>query len=260
MANPESNIPPSFTSSVVYELPYEHEPLLDQSFGNESELFDLYYPDGGDGPFPVLVFVLGFPAPGFDAGFGFKLKDLEFYKSWARLIAASGMTAVLYSADDAEPGTLELMAYLRRNCETLKLDMNRIGIWSCSANVANAINVLNKVPDICCAALNYGYMLDLNGSTSVQDMAAQVHFANPNQGEASMPTVPMLVTKAGQDAFPGINEGIDSFVNLARERNIPVEFIDYEKGVHSFDVLDNTDESIAIVKRMVDFLKSHLLK
>ncbi len=258
MTNTESKIPPAFLSEVVYKLPFEGTNLLNQCYGSDSQLFDIYYPATGDETFPVVVFVLGFPAPGFSGGFGFKLKDCEFYKSWGELIAASGMAAVLYSADDAEPDTLRLFDHLKSNGNKLNLDTVRIGIWSCSANVPNAINVLNKVKGIKCASLNYGYMLDLDGSSTVQAMADQLHFANPNEGANSMAEVPLFVSKAGQDAFPGINEGIDAFVALAKERGTPLEFIHYENGEHSFDALDNSEESIATVKAMVDFLQKHL--
>jgi hypothetical protein len=254
-----SNIPPAFVSEVVYSLPYAGETVLDQSYGGTNQLFDVYYPEAGTKPFPVVLIVLGFPAPGFAGGFGFKLKDSVFYRSWAMLLAASGMAAVLYSADDAEPNTLSLLGYLQEHNESLNLDMSKLGIWSCSANVPNAINVINKTDGIVCASLNYGFMLDLDGSTVITDTAEQIKFADPNGGEESMLELDQLITKAGQDAFPGINDSIDAYMSLAKARNLPVELIEYEAGVHSFDVLDDSAESIAVVKRMVDFLKSKLI-
>lgn len=260
MTDSKSNLPPAFISEVVYSLPFEGDIVSDQAYGLGNRKFDVYYPAEAQDHYSVVVFILGFPAPGFQGAFGIELKELPFYQSWAKLIAASGIAAVLYTAEDAEPDSLDLVNFLQENHQALKINKNRIGLCSVSANVPNALNVLREAENIRCASLNYGYMLDLDGATGVQDMASQIHFANPNQGDSTISPIPQLITKAGQDGFPGINQSIDNYVRHARDRGLDVVLIDYEQGEHSFDVLDDSQESVAIVQRILEFFSRHLLQ
>ncbi|MDA1369928.1 MAG: hypothetical protein O2971_04080 [Proteobacteria bacterium] len=250
---------PAFTSEVVYSLPYRGEIREDIVYGEEFESLDIFYPDSGTGPFPAVVFVIGFPDPGFEAMTGKKLKDLTPCQSWARLIAASRMAAVLYATVDPARSSVTCLEYLRSQADALAIDADRIGLWACSGNVPVAIHLLNSVPGICCANLNYGYMLDLNDSTTVQDASAQFRFANPNHGRDSFPeNVDLLVVKAGKDEFPGINDGIDAFVVEGRARKVKMELIEYSQGVHAFDVLDSSAQSIEIVQQMLEFFTTRL--
>ncbi|MDP6416460.1 MAG: hypothetical protein QGG54_15740, partial [Gammaproteobacteria bacterium] len=203
------------------------------------------------------VFVMGFSDQAFGAGK--HLKNLPPYQSWARLVAASGLAGVLYTTVEPVSDTLHCIEYLQAHADELNLEGNSIGLWACSGNVPNAIHLLNSKQGIDCAVLSYGFMLDLNGSTVVRDAAAQYSMVNPNSGEESFPeATALMVVRAGKDEFAGINEGIEAFVAEGRGRNSNLEFIDYSEGVHSFDVLDSSPQSIEIVKRMLQFLESRL--
>src|SRR5215210_969808 len=54
---------------------------------------DIYYPPGSksESPTPAVVFVAGYPDPGFEAIVGCKFKEMGSYISWGRLMAASGL-------------------------------------------------------------------------------------------------------------------------------------------------------------------------
>ena len=250
---------PAFTSDVVYSLPYGGEIWEGILHGEESESLDIFYPDSSTGPFPAVVFVIGFPDPGFEAMTGKKLKELNPYQSWARLVAASGMAAVLYATVDPAVSSVKCLEYLNSHADALNIDSDSIGLWACSGNVPVAIHLLNCVAGIRCANLNYGYMLDLNGSTTVRDASAQFRFANPNHGKDSFPeNVDLLIVKAGKDEFPGINDGIDAFVAEGRARKVKMELIEYAQGVHAFDVLDSSAQSIEIVQQMLEFFTTRL--
>ena len=72
-----------------------------------------------------------------------------------------------------------------------------------------------------CAALCYGFMLDLDGSTAVADAARQFGFSNPcsNRTFEELPRdTPLFVARAGRDEFPGLNGALDSFVAGGRPR------------------------------------------
>lgn len=169
------------------------------------------------------------------------------------------MAAVTYTAVEPVSDVQELIDYLQQHSDFLQLDTQRLALWSCSGNVPNALNVLHGVNWIKAAVLCYGFMLDAPGSTTVADAAAAFGFVNPNQGMECFPeNVPVLVIKAGRDEFQGLNQAIDDFVAEGRSRNSPVSLIEYSAGVHAFDVLDDAKESVAIIKRMLKFLKLQL--
>ena len=73
------------------------------------------------------------------------------------------------------------------------------------------------------------------------------------------PDTAFFIVKGGRDDT-GLNPSIDRFVEKAREANISVEFVDYEDGIHGFDIWQDTDESREIVKQTVEFMKTHLFE
>ena len=70
---------------------------------------------------------------------------------------------------------------------SLGIDGNRMGLWACSGHVPNALSLLARPERTClkCAALCYGAMLDLDGSTVVADAAREYGFANPTSAMRS---------------------------------------------------------------------------
>src|SRR5258708_5867306 len=75
-----------------------------------------------------------------------------------------------------------LLRHLRYHASRLGIDETRLGVWASSGNVPLALSIL---PDgIRCAALFYGYTLDLDGANAVAEGARMFRFANPG---AEMP-------------------------------------------------------------------------
>ena len=68
-----------------------------------------------------------------------------------------------------------------------------------------------------------------------------------------------MIVRAGKDTLPGLNESIDRFVVGALARNLPVTLVNHKDGLHSFDILDNTETTREIVRRLLEFLRFHLL-
>jgi hypothetical protein len=136
-------------------------------------------------------------------------------------------------------------------------------VWSYSGNVPNALGLLMDSPDgrYSCAALLYGYMLDLNGSTIVKD-ASRFGFVTPATGRsiADMPSgLPLFVVRAGLDEMPGLNRTIDAFVVQALENNLAITLVNHREGPHAFDAVHDSDETRRIIRQVLVFLTSHLL-
>lgn len=147
---------------VVYRIPEMDEVQVQRNVRyhavNDTDLkMDLFYPPNMEpgSRLPAVIFVFGFPRA------RLKLKDSNAYVTWAQLTAASGLIAVLYETEQPETDINELFGYIRENAASLKIDEDRIGIWSCSSNVPTALSLLMKdsgnVPK--CAVLYYGLML-----------------------------------------------------------------------------------------------------
>ncbi len=259
MTNESTTANPMFTNPLAYTLPYTGKVRQALSYGEDARLFDLYLPAGSDSPAPVVVLITGYPDPGFEARIGLKQMQIRAYQDWARLLAANGMAAVIYSNVEPTKDAFKLLEFLRCEARQLEIDPERIAIWSCSGSVPNAINVLHKDSALRCGALLYGFMLDAQGSSVVQETAATFGFANPHTGMANFPeNTPILIMRAGQDAFPGLNDSIDNFEAEAISRNSPVSVVRYGEGVHGFDVLDSSQRSIEMIKLCLGFLRLRL--
>jgi hypothetical protein len=102
--------------------------------------FDLYRPPNLESraTTPAVLFVCGFPDPGFGSVVGCKFKEMAGYVSWARLVAASGLAAITYTNQDPVADLDALLAHLHGNAAALGLDKGRFGIWACSGNVPTA--------------------------------------------------------------------------------------------------------------------------
>jgi acetyl esterase/lipase len=227
----------------------------DLSYG-EAGILDVYLPPGTapGARLPVVVFVFGFPDPRFAQGF----KRMGAYTSWARLAAASGLAAIAYTYRDPVTDIPALLRYLRASAESLGIDGQRIGIWAASGNVPTALWLLmTEAPDAFrCAALLYGYMLD------VPQGAEKFGLINPGAGRSidELPrTLPLFVARAGQDQTPGLNASLDKFVAAALARNLPLTLVNHASGPHSFDLFDDTEPSREAIRQILAFLRRHLL-
>jgi hypothetical protein len=227
---------------------------------------DLYYPPAATAGtrIPAVIFVTGYPDPGVRNMFGRPTKEMASYVSWGQLAAASGLVGVAYTNSDPAADVFTVLKYVRANAASLNIDENRIGVWSCSGNVPNALSMLMQPGQdyLKCAALSYGLMLDLDGSTGVADAAKQWRFVNPGAGKSvdDLPRrLPLFVARAGRDQFTGLNDSIDRFVADALRANLPVTLVNHADGPHAFDMFDDSATSREIVRRILSFLRFHLV-
>ena len=233
---------------------------------------DLYVP--ADAPpgtqLPTVVLVTGYNDVGYEKMLGVKFKEMALAVSWGQLIAASGLTAIAYTNREPAADLAALLRHVREQAAPLGIDPDRVGLWACSGSVPLALAALmadsttvtsRKGSCLRCAALLYGYMLDLDGATGVAEAAALFRFTNPNGGKtmADLPeTLPLFIARAGQEQFPHLNESIDRCFAQALTLNWPVTLVNHATGPHSFDLLDDSETSRAIIRQVLDFLTSEL--
>jgi hypothetical protein len=256
---------------VVYQIPSMKNVLVQPDIGYQSAVnagltLDLYRPPNREQSvrLPAVIFVSGFPDPGFEAMVGCKFKEMAGYISWGQLVAASGLVAVTYTNQDPVADLDTAISYLQQNAAALGLDENRFGIWAGSGNVPTALARLMRRPNLSfrAAVLCYGFMLDFAGSNAVANAAKSVGFANPAAGK-SVDELPndlgLMIVRAGRETLPGLNDSIDRFATAAIARNLPITVVNHATGPHAFDIVDDTELSREIVRAMLAFLRFHLL-
>jgi hypothetical protein len=228
---------------------------------NAAPGLDIYSPpDSGGTALPAVVFITGYPDPGFEQFAGCKLKEMGQYVSWARLLAASGVVAITYENTDPVADACRVIEFIRESAADLGIDAGRVGIWSCSGNVPNALSLLSDANPTC-AVLYYGYMLDLYGTNDVADAATNFGFSNPCAGRSptDLPKdVPLFIVRAGRDETPGLNRTIDHFVTGALACNLPVTLINHAEAPHAFDVADDSNDTCNVIEATLAFLLTYL--
>jgi hypothetical protein len=256
---------------VVYEIPGEDAVTIRRDVeyrANDGgvQTMDIYYPPDlkSGARIPAVVFVSGFSDLRFQKMLGCKLKEMGSYISWGQLTAASGLVAITYTNREPAADIHALLQYVRQNAASLGIDETRIGLWACSGNVPMALSVLMQEDRdyLKCAVLCYGLMLDLEGSTSVAELARTFGFVNASAGKSVSDLsqdIPLFIVRAGQDEIPHLNDTIDRFLVQALICNLPITFANHPTAPHSFDALHDSETSREIIRQILAFMRFHLL-
>jgi dienelactone hydrolase len=236
-------------------LPVRRDLTFRSTSGTEI-LMDVYYPSlSPDKPLPLVLLPLAYPDP------TARVRAYGPLTSWAQLMAASGMAAVVYGTEAPEEDVHALLRHLRAEAATLALDVDRFGLFAASGSVTVGLSTLMRDGCLRCGALLYGYTMDMDGAATVADMSRQFGFVNACAGKSvdDLPDhVPILFVRAGRDQFPGLNAALDRVIERAVARNLPLSFINHAAGAHGFDVDEQTATSRGIVQQVLAFLRLHL--
>ena len=264
----ETNSTDITKAPVVYRVPGMEAVEVHQVHYGAHSLgpltMDIYYPPEPikRNSLPAVVFVLGYSDIGFQKIFGCNLSQMESYRCWGRLTAASGMIAITYETRQPEKDIHALIQHIQNNAKSLGIDEGTLGMWSCSGNVPLALSIVmdQKLRShFRCAALWYGLMLDLNGKTWIAEAASKWGFANPCAGRPVADLaqdVPIFIARAGHDQNPGLNESLDQFVAEMLRLNLPVTLVNHPTGPHAFDLFDDSEASRHVIKQTLLFLRS----
>ncbi len=265
MTDPE----PISRKRVLYTVPGMAEVTVsrDQEYRGHDRsplALDVYYPPGQRTTtlIPAVVFVTGFRDAGARKMLGGSFRQTGSYVSWAQLVAASGIAAVTYENREPASDALALLQHLREHGARLGIDAGRVAIWSCSGHVPAALAVLMfNPPGVRCAALLYGYMLDLDGRSDVAGAASKFGFTNPAAAKRveDLPReLPLLVVRAGRDEMPGLNDAIDRFAAHALAANLPVTVLNHPPAPHAFDLYCDDAPSHHVVAHVLAFMRAHV--
>jgi AraC family transcriptional regulator len=264
LARPKTQRGETASKPVVYHVPGMDAVRIEHDIRYLGDLtMDLYRPpDSKPGArLPAVVFVLGYSDLGAERMLGCKFKEMESYITWAKLVAASGLIGITYENHDPMGDLDAVFKHIQENAEALGIDEQRIGLWSCSGNAPRALDALMQKRDFKCAALCYGLTLDLDGGSGVAEAAKMWRFANPTAGKSvrDLPSeLPLFIARGGCDEVPQLNEALDRFIAHALAANLPLTIANHPAGPHAFDLVDDSETSREIVRRILAFLQSHL--
>lgn len=130
-----------------------------------------------------------------------------------------------------------------------RVDGKRIALWFFSGGALLAADWLREPPSwLKALALSYPLLAPLPG------WPASERF-DPIQALAGAGKLPVVLTRVGREN-PGIAETVQAFVDAASTRKLDI--VDVPEGRHSFDVLDNDDQSRMAITRAADLVLAAL--
>jgi dienelactone hydrolase len=244
---------------VKKDIPYVN-------FADSTLNMDIYYPPDFDfkKKIPAVIFIYGYTEEAQRRLSGDQFRNWSWHISWCKIIAASGIAAIVYETVEPVNDLASLAKFLQSNQDKLLIDINYIGAFTCSAHTPTAISyILDSTNSIFnCAVVYYGFLLTQNFEYLSQvDTIAKIRgfkatrLADPKNWRKD---VPILIFRAGLDNVPYVNESIINFFNTAIDQNLPVTLENYPTGHHGFDGNDNNTTTRLIIKSTLDFWKVNL--
>jgi dienelactone hydrolase len=227
---------------------------------------DIYYPPNFDfkSKIPAIVFIYGYTNKGQIKAVGQQLRKWSAYTSWCKIIAASGMAAIVYETVNPESDLNSLIQYINSSADKLNIDANKIGAYTCSANSPTALaNILNNSNTYFkCAVVYYGIFLntDFKYLSLIDTLSWKMGFLTPRLPEPTLwkKDVPILIVHAGKDFVPHSDESLTGFIDKAINQKIPITLIHYATGIHGFDVYADNEDIREIIKTTLEFWKFNL--
>ena len=227
---------------------------------------DIYYPPRFDfkRKLPAIVFVFGYTNEGQLKTAKHQLRTWSPYTSWCRIVAASGMAAIVYETIEPENDLKSLIQYIISNRDKLSIDVDKIGAYSCSANTPTEMAYILNDPDCIfkCAVVYYGVFLTkgFKHISTIDTLSQNMGFVTPRLSEPASwnKKIPMMIVHAGKDFVPHTNESLTSFVSEAIVQNIPITLIIHSEGVHAFDINTDNESTRQIIKNTLEFWKFYL--
>jgi len=270
--NPRRSMRELVTLPVVYRLPGMEKAIVKSDlkytqFNDPHLLMDVYIPPrlGKDERRPAVLFIHGSVPAGSPA------KNMGVFKSWGRLVAASGMVGVTfthrlgYPKPDLVEAASDVSAainYIRDNADNLNVDKNRICLAAYSGGGPMLSMAIRDKPEYVRCLVAFYAFLDIQQSElhrTYETPEAVKNFSPITYLTIEAEKIaPMLIARAGLDETPGLNDSTDRFIREAISKNAAIIVANHPDGVHSFDILTDDERSREIIRDTLTFMRTHL--
>jgi acetyl esterase/lipase len=234
--------------------------------GGAELTMDVYSPAGRGARRPAVIFIHGGRIP---PNLRTTPKEWGAYVSFGQLVAASGFVGVAFnhrfytwnSLPDSQSDLMDLIAHVRDNADSLGVDKDRIILWAVSAGGVFLGHPLRDAQPYIRCIVGYYPQIDLQNSRksapasvtdeTLREYSAIYHLRNREKG-----VPPIFIARAGLDDAT-LNDGVDRFVQLALAKNLTIEVVNHATGHHGFDIEDDNQRSREILRRTIEFIKTH---
>lgn len=215
---------------------------------------------------PAVIFIHG------GTGTEHRPKDWGFYVSWGKLVAASGMVGVTFThrlgypkpqLTEAASDVTDTLSYVRANADLLNVDKDRICLAAYSAGGPLLSMAMREKPVyVRCLVAFYAFMdiqqSDLHKQHETPEMLKKFSPITYLTATETGGIAPVFIARAGQDQIPAMNDSIDRFIREAIHRNATIDVANHSQGVHGFDNQNDDARSREIIRRVIDFMRTHL--
>lgn len=211
-----------------------------------------YAPDDGDTTRPCVVLFHG-EMPDFVNP---KPVDWKIFDDYGHLLAKKGFAAFIFNhhssnnttkAAPAREDLLDFINYIRSDPESFSFDRDRIILWGFSGGPYICLNwIIKEKPEYVKAMISYYGVLEgkENGESGIELIKA-------DDGK-DLPSI--FIVKAEKDRIRASNRAADDFYAAAKDK-VDVRLLSHP-GPHGFDVLSQSDETIDIINKTIDFCKT----
>jgi len=213
---------------------------------------DFYLPSEPE-PRPAIVFVHGGPVPPDRTP---TPRDWPVFRGYGSLAAGQGCVGVTVDHRLHHPGAYpeaadDVAAAVEQARADPRVDPDRVALWVFSGGGPLITDWLRAPkPWLRCVAATYPLLAGFPG------FPADPRFL-PAQAAAT--TVPVVLTRVGLEN-PAIAATVEAFIDAARAGGTPLTIIDVPHGHHSFDIIDDTEESREAVESAFAEVKAHLAR
>ena len=230
----------------------------------EGRRLDAYAPPGA-GRFPVVMLLHG----GVPDEVPVRPKDWGLYRSWGKLLAASGFVAIIPDQRIGFPDPRLLLAardvesasrYVREHAAQLAADTERTCLVAFSAGGPLLSPAIAGPGRVRCLAAMYAF-LDVRqsephrGHASPEELDRFSPLVQMERAARKMP--PLFVARAGRDEVPTLLEAMDRFLASALAHDAPLQLVNLPDAPHGFEA-DDTPRVREALRALLLFLEQHL--
>lgn len=228
---------------------------------------DLYRPTQRKGhATPVVIFIHGGVGPEFPV----RPKDWGVYQSWGRLIAASGLSALVFNHRAGFPNTrlaeatedlADVVGYVRSHAADWNVDGDRICLAAFSGGGPLLSYAMREHPPFIKCQVGMYPIVDIGRIQFIReqmsaDELSRISPVEHVRNNSSAP--PLLIARAGADQIPDLLAGLDPFIALAISSDADISVLNNPGAPHAFDNKEDTPRTREILKAVIAFLHAHL--
>jgi len=222
-----TSLPALAEDRLQYPLPAAAELAVQTLQYRDKLAFDLYRPAKSSARLPVAIFLNGIGADW--------IRKHPAYRGWASLATTTGYAGIAMDSDPADVvGSFDaLISYLRQNAARLRINADRVLLYSCSGNSRAGWSIAED------PARKY--------------IRAGIVYYGIGQPPAVRAELPLLLVRAGLDSAE-LNRQIDQDAATLLAENAPLTLISYPGGVHAFDIRQPGAETRAVIEQTLAFM------